>query len=258
MRVVLEIDDEDLSQFVRTAADFGTHRFGYAVTPNADHIIRYHDDAAFRSAYADASFVLSDSRFVSNLLAATRSLRIPVCAGSDLTVQLFSRVIQPEDRVVLVGGSDEQAAMLRRRFRLDNLHHINPPMGFIDDPVAVDRVLEFVEQHSPFRFCLLAVGSPRQELLAQRLKKRGVARGLALCIGASVDFLTGREKRAPKLLQTLGFEWFYRLVQSPRRLAHRYLVRGPRVFWVLRRMDIRLRADSTPGFGPPRAPRPSV
>jgi exopolysaccharide biosynthesis WecB/TagA/CpsF family protein len=114
-------------------------------------------------------------------------------------------------------------------------------MGFIRDPAAIKDVLEFVEAQSPFRFCLLAIGCPQQEVLAQMLKHRNKARGLTLCVGASVDFITGKERRAPQMLQQLGLEWAYRLLHSPRRLGRRYLVRGPRVFAVLRKLDIRLR-----------------
>lgn len=243
MAIVLELDNQDLEQFVHTAGQFGSERYGYVVTPNVDHLIRYYDEPSFRAMYADAEFVLSDSRFLSYLLAVTKGLRIPVCTGSDLTAQLIGSVAQAEDRLVLVGGSAEQAATLARKFGLANLQHINPPMGFINDPAAVESVLEFIEQQSPFRFCLLAIGCPRQEIIAQRLKQRGVARGLALCIGASIDFLTGREHRAPLVLQKLGVEWIYRLLQSPRRLGGRYLVRGPRVFNVLRHVQIRLKPD---------------
>lgn len=241
MAIVLELDNQDLSQFVGTAARFGTGRFGYVVTPNADHLIRYYDDASFRQKYADAEFVLSDSRFLSYILAITKHVQVPVCTGSDLTAQLISNVAQAHDRLVLIGGSESQAAALAQKFGFTDLQHLNPPMGFIHNPAAVKKVLEFIEQQSPFRFCLLAVGCPQQETIAQQLKLRGIARGLALCIGASIDFITGKERRAPRLLQLLGLEWMFRLLQSPRRLGRRYLVRGPRVFKVLRHIEIRLR-----------------
>lgn len=252
MAIVLELDNQDLDQFVHTASRFGTERFGYVVTPNADHLIRYYDDPSFRAMYADAEFVLSDSRFLSYMLAVTKRVRIPVCTGSDLTAQLIGTVARPDDKLVLVGGSAEQAATLSRKFGLTNLQHINPPMGFINDPAAVANVIEFIERQSPFRFCLLAIGCPRQETIAQRLKQRGIAQGLALCIGASIDFLTGREHRAPLLFQRLGVEWLYRLLQSPRRLGGRYLVRGPRVFGVLRHVEIRLKPDQV-GAATPRS-----
>jgi exopolysaccharide biosynthesis WecB/TagA/CpsF family protein len=243
MTVVLELDNQDLPQFLHTAAQFGSERYGYVVTPNVDHFIRYYDEPRFRKAYADAAFVLLDSRFISYLLRLTRGIRARVCTGSDLSAQLIAKVLRPNDRVVVVGGSAEQVAELARIHSIDNLHHLNPPMGFINDAAAVEQAMAFVEQHSPFRFCLLAVGCPQQEFLAQQIGMRGKARGLALCIGASINFLTGQERRAPAFMQRLGLEWLFRLLQNPRRLAGRYLVRGPRIFGVLRRMELKLRPD---------------
>jgi exopolysaccharide biosynthesis WecB/TagA/CpsF family protein len=164
-----------------------------------------------------------------------------VCPGSDLTAALLHEVIAADDRVVLIGGSPAQAQALTQRHGLRGLVQFIPPMGFVDDPAAMEDCLRFVEANSPFRFCLLAVGSPQQEMLAQALRRRGRARGLALCIGASINFLTGDERRAPGWLQALGMEWLYRLLQNPRRMAYRYLVRGPRVFGVLRASEVVLR-----------------
>jgi exopolysaccharide biosynthesis WecB/TagA/CpsF family protein len=234
------VDGYDTAGFARVAQRYGSERYGYVVTPNVDHLIRLHEDADFRALYAGAAYRLNDSRFLTQLVRATRRIALPVCTGSDLTAKLLGDVIMADDRVVLVGGSDAQAREIEERFRLRGLVHINPPMGFIRDPDAVEACLQFVEAHSPFRFCLIAVGSPQQEIIAQRLGERGVARGLALCVGASIDFLTGRERRAPAWLQRAGLEWAFRLVQAPGRMAHRYLVRGPRVFRLLRRTEFLL------------------
>ena len=254
---VIGFDAYDLDGFVDVAERFGQDRFGYAVTANADHLIRLDDDASFRARYAAADYVLLDSRFISNLLRATRGIRLPVCAGSDLTAALFRDVIDPDDTLVLIGGSEQQARHLAARYGLRGLAHHNPPMGFIHDPQAVEACLRFVEAHSPFRYCLLGVGAPQQEALAQMLKDRGVARGLALCIGASVNFLTGEERRAPAWMQRNGLEWLFRLLQSPGRLGHRYLVRGPRVFALLRRAEIVLRhPPPLLRLVPPSAPAP--
>jgi len=226
-------DHFDLESIIPKVANFGQSRFGYVVTPNTDHLVRMLDDSSMRSAYDYATFVLLDSRFVAKVVKLLRGLHLPVCTGSDLTANLFSSVVQAEDRLVLVGGSEQQAEELRQRYGLRRLAHYNPPMGFIHDPAAVEETLRFVESMSPFRFCLLAVGSPQQEILAQMLHQRARSRGLALCIGASINFLTGSEQRAPKWMQNSGLEWLYRLAQNPRRLAYRYLVRGPRILPML-------------------------
>ena len=245
---VHRFDDFGLEDFLPVAARFGADRFGYVVTPNVDHLIRCHEDGHFRSLCAAADFTLLDSRFAARLLRLLRGLRLPVCTGSDLTAALFARIIRPVDRIVLVGGSGEQAEQIACTYGLRDVRHHNPPMGFIRDPQSVHACLAFIEQASPFRFCFLAVGSPQQELIAGLLRQRAAARGLALCVGASLDFLTGHERRAPRWLQLLSLEWLYRLAQNPRRLWIRYLVRGPRIFGYLRRAEVVLRksAPSSP------------
>lgn len=240
-RLACPVDDLDVSAFAQAAAAFGQERFGYAVTPNADHLIRLHDEPGFRALYAQAEFVLMDSRLVAHVVRLLRRQRLPVCPGSDAVETILRAVVAPDDPVVLIGASAAQAAELAQRYGLRRLAHFNPPMGFVRDPAALEECLRFVEAHSPFRFCLLAVGAPQQELVARHLLARGAARGLALCVGASVDFLTGVERRAPRWMRRLGLEWLFRLLQSPRRLAYRYLVRGPRVFLLLRRTDFVLR-----------------
>jgi exopolysaccharide biosynthesis WecB/TagA/CpsF family protein len=228
--LVHQIDDFDLAGFVSVAETFRPDGYGFVVTPNVDHLVRYHDDPTFRDHYAAASYVLMDSRFASGLVWLLKGLRLPVCTGADLTATLFGSVIRSSDQIVLIGCSDEQARAIARMFGLTNLHHHNPPMGFIRDPAAVERCLKFIEEHSPFRYCFIAVGSPQQEAVAHALQVRGQARGLALCVGASLNFITGSERRAPRWMQQARIEWLYRLTQDPRRLAGRYLVRGPRFF----------------------------
>jgi exopolysaccharide biosynthesis WecB/TagA/CpsF family protein len=247
--IVHHFDDFDLPRFLPVAAGFGYGRYGFVVTPNVDHLIRLHDDASFRDIYREASFILLDSRVAAAILRLSKAVRFPVCPGSDLTAALFSSVIHSSDRIIMIGGSAEQARTLAQRYGLADLRHYEPPMGFIRDHEAVERCLRFVEGASPFRFCFLAVGSPQQEIVARELGRRGHARGLALCVGASLNFLTDVERRAPRWVQRTGLEWLYRLLRAPRRLAYRYLVRGPRFFAQLSRSQFVLRARPADGSG---------
>ena len=252
MITTIDIDDYDLDGAVKAIAGFGSERFGYVVTPNVDHVIRLHDDPRFREIYAQASYVLMDSRFLARMLSVFKRQYLRVCLGSDLTTALLTSVVKPSDVTVLVGGSPEQAQMLRERYP-QALHHVNPPMNFIRDPQAVEQCLREIEAVGAFRFCFLAVGSPQQEIIAQMLKDRGRARGLALCIGTAVNYLTGVEKRAPFWMQQSGIEWLFRLLHNPRRMAKRYLIRGPRIFFLLGRSDVRVRRAAAAGQPPARS-----
>jgi exopolysaccharide biosynthesis WecB/TagA/CpsF family protein len=244
--IIHQIDDFALPRFLPVASAFGKDRYGFVVTPNVDHLVRCYDDPVFHNYYRAADYVLMDSRFAARIIRLVKGVRLPICTGSDLTAALFASVVDPDDRIVLIGASAEQAQLLRHRYGLHGLQHHNPPMGFIKDAAAVEACLTFVELHSPFRFCFLAVGSPQQEVLAHALGTRGVARGLAMCVGASLDFLTGAERRSPRWMQRAGIEWLYRLLRNPRRLTRRYLVRGPRFFFQIRHSKFILRGPAPP------------
>jgi exopolysaccharide biosynthesis WecB/TagA/CpsF family protein len=241
MANVLDIDDYELGEARAIVTAFGSDRFGYVVTPNVDHVIRHYQDPEFRALYAQAAYVFLDSHFLAHIVGLLKRRRHRVSPGSDLTAAVMSSVLKPSDVAVMVGGTAQQAQELRARYGLKALHHINPPMNFIRDEVAVESCLRAIEARSPFRFCFLAIGSPQQEIIAKKLKERGVARGLALCVGASIDFITGAEKRAPPWMRKSGFEWLFRLMQNPKRLAKRYLLRGPRIFFLLPHIELRLR-----------------
>ena len=102
-------------------------------------------------------------------------------------------------------------------------------MGLRNNAKARRAAAEFIAR-SGARFTFIAVGSPQQEMIAAEAKAIPGAKGVALCIGASLEFLTGKLKRAPKLAQQLRLEWAHRLLGNPKRMWRRYLVEGPRIF----------------------------
>ena len=215
--------------------------FAYVVTPNADHLCRLASRPELRRLYDAASLRLLDSRVVARLARLLGLPAPPVVTGSDLTAALFERgLVAPSDPVAVLGGPERSADALRARFGLTRLAHHNPPMGFDRDPVALEQAIRFLEGN-PARFAFLAVGSPRQEIVAEALVRRGKATGIGLCIGSSLLFLTGDERRAPRLVQRAGLEWAWRLSGDPKRLARRYLVDSPKVLRLLMRDAVRRR-----------------
>ena len=210
--------------------------FSYVVTPNVDHVVKLHDEAdrpatkAFSDAYDCAALRLCDSRILARL-AKPFGIRLPVVPGSDLTASLFSRVVSRGDLVAVVGGCSDMTARLLSKFPgVGFVQHV-PPMGMLSNPAAMKAAEEFVATcHA--RFILFATGAPQSEILAHCCFRRGEARGVGLCIGASIDFLLGDQRRAPKWVQRAGLEWAHRLATNPKRLWRRYLLEGPRIFLI--------------------------
>jgi exopolysaccharide biosynthesis WecB/TagA/CpsF family protein len=228
----LGLDYDLLSQeeaFQRIAARDPRKPFGYLVTPNVDHIVRLEQaDPSIHGAYAQAELCLCDSRVVSRL-ARLAGVALTVVPGSDLVRDIMDRMIAPGDRLCLIGGTPETAGKLARRHPDSIILQHVPPMGLLRDAAARARAIDFAaDAHA--RIILLAVGSPQQEVLAREMRDDGRATGFGLCIGAAVEFITGEQVRAPRIVQKAGMEWAWRLVSQPKRLWRRYLIDGPAIF----------------------------
>jgi N-acetylglucosaminyldiphosphoundecaprenol N-acetyl-beta-D-mannosaminyltransferase len=207
--------------------------FAYVVTPNVDHVVRLQRIRSdlwpvYRSAWA----TLCDSKILA-ILARGMGVTLPVIPGSDLTQQIFEHVVKPADKIAIIGSNADLIAGLADLYGLKKVHHYDPPMGFIKDPVEVTRAVRFIVE-TRARYCFLAVGSPQQEILAYRVKQAGGARGIGFCVGASLDFLTGVQKRAPLFMRLLAMEWLHRLLSDPARMWRRYLYDGPGIFQIAR------------------------
>lgn len=210
-------------------------KWHYVVTPNAAHLARLSRwEPALLRIYANASFCFLDSRVIWLVARAIGLRPPPVVTGSDLVEHLFRRVMTAATPICVVGGDAAAMAKLRAEFSCGILSHLNPPAGFWRNEAELERIVAFVVA-SAADYTFLAVGSPQQELLAARIAASGRARGVGICAGASIDFLTGVQRRAPRFMQWMALEWAYRLCSDPRRLARRYLVESPTgVAFVLR------------------------
>ena len=223
--------DEAAAMVVARPADAA---FAYVVTPNVDQIVTIMGERGdLMPVYQGAWLRLCDSR-VLRLLGRLRGAALTVVTGSDLVARLFQRCIRPDDPLTIVGCADATVEKLCAAYGLTRVAHYNPPMGFMEHPVEVEVCVRFVVAH-PARYVFLAVGSPQKEILAAKIAAAGKAVGLGLCIGASLNFLVGAEKRAPRWMQQCCLEWLHRLLADPRRMWRRYLVRSPRIFALLLR-----------------------
>jgi N-acetylglucosaminyldiphosphoundecaprenol N-acetyl-beta-D-mannosaminyltransferase len=207
----------------------------FVVTPNVDHAVMFQTNEKLRAAYDSASLVLADGAPV---VAAARLLRRALperVPGSDLAPAIFTRVTSiaaaseaaPAPlRVFLLGAgpgvADRAAANIAARWPgVEVVGTLSPPMGFERDPMENSRILAAVAATRP-DVLMVGFGAPKQELWVHAHADQLDAK-VALCIGATIDFLAGEKRRAPQWMRRFGLEWLHRLSTEPRRLAKRYL-----------------------------------
>ena len=199
---------------------------GFALaTINLDHLVKLARDPSFRQVYAAQDLVCADGN---PIVWLSRLARRPVSLvpGSDMVVPLAHQAARAGVKVALMGSTEETLAAAAEVLTqsvpgLRIAACIAPPMGFDPAGAAAEQILHQIEA-SGARLVFVALGAPKQEIFAAFGRQQAPGLGFA-SIGAGLDFLSGRQQRAPQWVRALAMEWAWRMLSNPRRLAKRYL-----------------------------------
>ena len=195
------------------------------VTPNAGHLTNIFDNPKLSEIYSTAELSLIDGWPIAVATKNASKLNITRVTGSDLLPELFSQLTK-DVRVGIIGGSNESLIRQSLESKFPDLNiQIIDTSQWTNSVYDIRRLRELV-QYNALSIVLLCLGHPKQELLAKELKNydwAGSRPDWIMCIGATIDFLTGEQKCAPKVFQKIGLEWFFRLITNPKKFIQRYL-----------------------------------
>jgi N-acetylglucosaminyldiphosphoundecaprenol N-acetyl-beta-D-mannosaminyltransferase len=195
------------------------------ITPNIHHLAVLRTNPHLREAYSNASFILADGWPVA-LLASIKARRVVARqTGSDLIANLTRYNPSKEFTVALLGGFGDAVVFasenLERRFPKLKVVYVNEcPTDQIEDLVFIQNLRADLFSSSP-DLVILGLGCPKQELFSNAFLS-DLPIGLICNLGATIDFFSGAHKRAPIVVRLIGLEWFFRLLNEPRRLFGRY------------------------------------
>ena len=199
----------------------------YVVTPNLDHAVQLQTNESLREAYRAASLVVADGW---PLVTASRIFRDPLperVAGSDLVPAIFHALNESKSggTVYLLGAApgvaEHAARKIEQRWpRVKVVGTHSPPFGFDKNPVQSQDAIQRINHCSP-DVLVVGLGAPKQELWLKQYQSQ-LSVGVAIAAGGTIDFLAGRQTRAPRWVQKLRMEWSHRLLTNPGRLTGRY------------------------------------
>jgi N-acetylglucosaminyldiphosphoundecaprenol N-acetyl-beta-D-mannosaminyltransferase len=195
------------------------------VTPNPEICLKaYHDlNLTLMIKYADLS--LPDGvglRFGAALLGTRLHNKV---TGVDFSDELFRLAREQGSKVVLIGGKGKSGTKalenVKKKYPGINVDYVNG--GFFDDQ-GVSEYPDFLERLKATQpdIVLVNLGAPKQERFIAHAKNYLGAK-ILIGVGGTIDFLSGDVRRAPRLLQVVGLEWLYRLMQQPwrwKRILH--------------------------------------
>jgi len=201
------------------------------VTPNVDHVVKLHRNFSLLEKYRNADYIFADGFpivLASKLLLRGKGIPERV-TGADLFPALCQKVSEQRGKIFLLGGHPGKEEFiynaLQNKYPGATFEIFSPSFEFTSESsealYAVDRINSFMPD-----ITFACLGLPKQELWAFRHRHQLNSK-LICCFGAAFEFDLGLVRRAPLLMQRAGFEWLWRLLGNPRRLARRYLVDGP-------------------------------
>lgn len=214
---------------------------GYIITPNVDHVCLCRRNPEFEQAYRGAFLSVPDGM---PLIWSGRLLGTPLVerlSGNDIIYSISEMAAREGFSVYFLGAAEGVAQEAARRLKelypdLKVAGTHSPPHGFERSSEENAEVLERLRVTDP-DICFVAVGSPKQEIwMRQNCAESRIP--VMIGVGAALDFTSGNKRRAPRAMQRMGLEWFWRLCSEPRRLWRRYLVDDALFFVLLGRQFV--------------------
>ena len=223
----IHLFDRGLQQAIEEIAQVAirAERRGFCVSATGAHgLVTCCQQPEFRRILSRFEINLPDgmpSVWIGKLKGARQMQR---CYGPDFFKGLIQYTRDMPVKHFFCGGKPAVAEELREAVghKYGNFSIVGtycPPFRELTDHewVSLGRQI----QNSNVDIVWIGLSTPKQEIFAQKLVKFCAVKFI-ITVGAAFDFHTGRVVQAPRLMQRLGLEWFFRLLVEPKRLWRRY------------------------------------
>jgi N-acetylglucosaminyldiphosphoundecaprenol N-acetyl-beta-D-mannosaminyltransferase len=219
------------------------------MTANASHLCMMRRDPLLERACQAASLVVADGMSVVWALRASGQPAPERVAGIDLMTRLLAAAEANSLSVYFLGARQEVVSTLVERCR--ELHPKLEIGGFRNGYFGPNDHLAIVEEIRASGAHILFIGmpSPFKETWSEEHRER-LNIPVIMGVGGSFDVLGGFVRRAPPWIQSVGFEWSWRLLMEPRKLWKRYLTTNSEFIWLAGREIIARRLGRMPPSNP--------
>lgn len=190
----------------------------FIVTANPEIVMYAKEHPDFADLIRKANYITPDGV---GILYAGKQLNHPLkerITGYDTFLYLLGVANDQNLKVLFYGAKPDVAESLKNKIKNNypNIKIAGVFDGYLKDSNSVKECIEKTKPNLIF----VALGAPKQEEFI--VDSFSLTNAIWMGIGGSFDAFTGKVKRAPKIIQKLNLEWFYRLVTNPKRFK-RYL-----------------------------------
>ncbi len=213
---------------------FGEERFHYIVTLNPEGVVIAQKNRKFSSVINEADLVVADGSW---LVRAARFLGEDIkerVAGIDLLLEILKLCEDRGFSVYLLGAKEEVVSSAKKRLEkiLPGIRILGIHNGYFNAEEE-KKIVEEIKSLKP-DFLVVGLGMPKQEIWMSQHRDLPVK--VAIGVGGSFDVISGNIPRAPYWMQTMGLEWFYRILKDPKRIKRISFI--PRFFLLVLKVKL--------------------
>ncbi|WP_339894639.1 WecB/TagA/CpsF family glycosyltransferase [uncultured Algibacter sp.] len=193
----------------------------YVCFSNVHMLVEAHNDKEFAKVVNEATFAFPDGFPIAKSFKFLHKINQPRIAGMDFLPNFLEVCQTKKYRIAVIGSTEDVLNKFKHKIEEEYPNIavtalISPPFGKAWNNEQYIIELNTTKTDAIF----VALGCPKQEKWMHNHYKQ--INAMLFGIGGALPTYVGDVKRAPVLIQKYGFEWLYRLIQEPRRMAKRY------------------------------------
>ena len=192
----------------------GSTYAGSAIAINPEKVLTAMRNSEIEAVISGADIRYADGIGVVKVMRRRLKKNVQRIPGCELWQQLMLRAAVYKVPVFIVGAKPEVNQQTADKLRAQQVNLVGAVDGYFKDEAALIAQIK----QSGARFVSVAMGSPKQELLIQRIRAQHPD-CFYMGVGGTYDVFTGNVKRAPEMWCKLNLEWAYRLLSQPSRIG---------------------------------------
>lgn len=205
----------------------------YICVSNVHTTVTAHDNKKYHAIQANSLLSIPDGKPLS-VLNKKKYPEIDRVTGPDFMRRMFLESKNKRIRHYLYGTTQKNLDALMNKIKIDY-----PWVQIVGSEPSVFREMSDIEENELVNrinstnpdFVWVALGAPRQEEFCSR--NEGKINGLMVGVGGAFNVISGVISEAPKWMQNLSLEWFYRFLKEPKRLFKRYALTNTKFIYYL-------------------------
>lgn len=228
----LKFNTESIDELIHLIdIDIAKKNKSFVITPNLDFLRLSYKDENFRRIINESEYSLVDGKPIV-WLAKKEKKKVNKISGSDFIYSILELANDKGYSILLFGGKEGVAEEAKKNIlksypSIKEVYCYTPVYGYEKNIESSEQCIDFINECYA-DIILLCTGAPKTEIFYHKNKEK-FGPGIYLSLGATIDFLSGNIKRAPKWMSRIGLEWLYRLSKDFKRLFKRYWLD----FWFL-------------------------